>query len=170
MSHSKKPNRFRTLRSESLPTRELMAVDFVGLLQSGDLPTYSIDGTANNASNLEWGSTNEKFLRLARSGYADNIQSVAGTNAPSARSISNALADSGSQDSISNKNLSAFVYAWGQFLDHDLTLTNIGNEVMPIPVNRSIPYLPGSTVRCPSDFSRWQVEDGLTGSLAKIQV
>jgi hypothetical protein len=81
------------MRLESLQTRNLMAVDFAGLLRSGDLPTYSIEGSANNASNLKWGSTNEKFLGLARSEYADGVLSVAGATAPNARAVSNALAD-----------------------------------------------------------------------------
>lgn len=158
MSHPKKPNRFRTLRLESLQTRDLMAVDFAGLLRSGDLPTYSIDGSANNASNLEWGSTNEKFLRLARSEYADGVLSVAGETAPSARAVSNALADQGSQDTVSNKNLSAFVYAWGQFLDHDITLTNTGNEVMLIPVPKGDTYSDNRRQPREVGLGNWTVE------------
>ena len=173
MSHPKKPNRFRTLRLECLQTRDLMAVDFAGLLRSGDLPTYSIDGTANNASNLEWGSTNEKFLRLARSEYADGVQSVAGATAPSARAISNALADQGSQDTVSNKNLSAFVYAWGQFLDHDLTLTSTGNEVMLIPVPKGDTYFDPNgtgTVNMRTSRSAFESATGTSAANPREQV
>ena len=135
MKAIEKARRGRKLRLEQLERRELMAVDLAGLLSSGPFATYSIDGTGNNLAQTEWGSTNEKLLRLARPEYTDGISTPSGADRPSPREISNVLSDQGDQDIISDRNLSAFVYAWGQFLDHDLGLTPTGTtEPMSIAV------------------------------------
>jgi hypothetical protein len=141
MKGSKKTRAQRSLRLEQLERRELMAVDLAGFLAPGPMATYSIDGTGNNQSQSEWGSTNEKLLRLARPEYGDGISSPNGADRPGAREISNALADQGNKDIISDRNLSAFVYAWGQFIDHDLGLTPTGTtEPMSISVPTGDPY------------------------------
>ena len=147
MKNTTKLRKFRAMRLEKLQSRELMAVDLAGLLRQGDLPTYSVDGTGNNVAQLEWGSTQEKLLRLAKSEYGDSISTPSGANRPSARAISNAIADQGDQDIISDRNLSAFMYAWGQFIDHDIGLTpTAGTEPMSIVVPTGDPYFdPQST-------------------------
>ena len=139
MKNTARLRKFRAMRLEKLQSRELMAVDLAGLLRQGDLPTYSVDGTGNNVAQLEWGSTQEKLLRLAKAEYGDSISTPSGANRPSARAISNAVADQGSQDIINDRNMSAFMYAWGQFIDHDIGLTPTGTptggkESMSIPV------------------------------------
>lgn len=112
-----------------------MAVDLSGLLTPGVLPNYSVDGSGNNTSHDQWGSTNEQLLRLAKAEYGDGVSSVAGADRPSPRLISNTLSDQGEEDIISKQNLSAFVYAWGQFIDHDLGLTPTGTtESMSIAI------------------------------------
>lgn len=141
MSKILKRQNKRVLQLEQLQKRELMAVDLAGLLAAGNLPTYSIDGTGNNVSQSEWGSTNENLLRLTRPAYADGKSAPAGADRPSARAISNAIADQGDQDIISDRDLSAFVYAWGQFIDHDIGLTPGGSaESISIPVPKGDPY------------------------------
>src|SRR5690606_38474788 len=60
--------------------------------------------------------------------YGDGISTVGGADRPSARVISNALADQGEAGTTNDRFLSAMIYAWGQFLDHDLDLTNTGTE------------------------------------------
>src|SRR5262245_5091317 len=52
----------------------------------------SIDGTGNNLTNPEWGSTLEQLLRVAPADYGDGISTPAGADRPSAREISNVLA------------------------------------------------------------------------------
>jgi hypothetical protein len=126
---------------ERLQPRELMAIDLGGFSSPGPIPTYSIDGTGNNVSQVEWGSTNEQLLRLVKAQYADGISTPNGADRPSARAISNAIGDQGSQDIISDRNLAAFVYAWGQFIDHDIGLTPTGgSEKLSIPVPKGDPY------------------------------
>lgn len=106
------------------------------------LLSATLDGTGNNLQHTEWGSTDEDFLRLAQAEYADGISAVAGADRPSARVISNAVSDSGGQDQISDRLMSAMIYAWGQFIDHDMTLTEGGNttESMQIPVPKGDPW------------------------------
>ena len=131
----------RVLMLESLQQRELMAIDLGAIARSGPLPTYSIDGTGNNVSQAQWGSTDENFLRLTPARYADGIASPNGSDRPSPRAISNAVADQGDTDIISDRNLAAFMYAWGQFIDHDLGLTPTGStEKMTIAIPKGDPY------------------------------
>lgn len=129
------------LQFERLEKRELMAIDLAGLLQPGELSTYSVDGTGNNLVQTERGSTNEDLIRLAAAEYGDGIGTPAGSNRPSAREISNTLCDQGSADIISKRDLSAFVYAWGQFIDHDFSRTPGANtEAFNIAVPKGDPY------------------------------
>src|SRR5262245_36743251 len=80
----------------------------------------TLDGTDNNLLHPEWGSTNEQLLRIAPAEYADGIAAPAGADRPSAREISNALAAHGAEETPNDRDLTAYIYVWGQFLDHDL--------------------------------------------------
>ncbi|TWU44251.1 peroxidase [Novipirellula aureliae] len=98
------------------------------------LPTEyrSIDGSANNLENTELGTVGTQLIRVADNDYADGISEPAGEDRPSAREISNVLAtDDGL---ISDRDMSAFVYVWGQFIDHDITRTPSGGESFDIEV------------------------------------
>lgn len=83
----------------------------------------SIDGTGNNLLHTTWGSAGVDLLRLAPAAYGDGISTPGGADRPSARAISNVLAAHPDSPLINNRDLTAFIYAWGQFLDHDLDLT-----------------------------------------------
>lgn len=115
--------RRRAASFETLENRTLCAVDF-----------RSFDGTGNNRQNTEWGSTAEQFLRTSPAEYSDGISTPAGADRQSARAISNLLADQGEQSLVNNRGLSAFVYAWGQFLDHDIDLTNSASPAEPFSI------------------------------------
>jgi hypothetical protein len=99
---------------EWLERRELL--DAAGLVRS-------IDGAGNNLLHPDWGSTDEQLLRLAPADYADGISTPAGDDRPSAREISNALAAHSDEETPNDRDLTAYIYVWGQFLDHDLDLT-----------------------------------------------
>jgi peroxidase len=92
---------------------------------TSDLSTKvrSIDGTGNNLENPEFGATDTELLRVAENDYADGISEPAGEDRPSARQISNTLSAADPEGTTSERNLSSFVFAWGQFLDHDITLS-----------------------------------------------
>ncbi len=114
----------RFLLLETLEPRQLFAADF-----------RSYDGTHNNLSNAQWGSTNEAFLRTVPAEYADGKSAPAGSDRVSARTISN-LVSAQTTEAKDSRGLSAFIYAWGQFIDHDIDLTPTGstNESLPITV------------------------------------
>src|SRR5262245_32803905 len=103
--------------------------------------TYSIDGRNNNPFHPNFGSTGIQLLRTAPSEYGDGISTPAGADRLGARAISNIVADQGSNDIISDRLLSAMIYAWGQFVDHDLDLTPTGGtESIDIPVPAGDPF------------------------------
>lgn len=107
------------------------------MLSSSDFRT--IDGSNNNLSNPSWGKVNINFLRLSPSDYTDGSSLPAGADRPSARDISNIVGDQGGKNLTNNRNLSAYVYVFGQFLDHDTDLitpaTYInGNPCCPFPI------------------------------------
>lgn len=97
------------------------------------LPVYSVDGSGNNTAHPLWGSAGIALIRKAAAAYGDLVSTPAGESRPSARAISNAV--STQKESIPNsRNLSDFIYVWGQFLDHDINLTTSGTESLPIAV------------------------------------
>lgn len=120
----------------------------------------TIDGTRNNLDNPRWGAAGEILLRKAKSAYADNISALGGTNRPNSREISNVLCTQ-KQNITNSKNLSEYIWAWGQFLDHELDLTEkaIPEEDCSIVVPKSDPNYAGRMI----PFSR-SVYDPSTGT------
>jgi hypothetical protein len=111
------------------------------------------DGTNNNIARTkaEWGATNVALAREipAEYGATDTKNAMGGTSRPSARQISNAICDE-PVTTFSSKNLSAYVYVWGQFLDHDMVLTpSSTTESVPItlPANETLFTVPISFSR-----------------------
>lgn len=94
----------------------------------------TIDGTDNNLDNPEWGSSGIDLLRIAPAEYGDGFSTPAGSDRPSARVISNSLVDQGDEDIVSDRQLSAMIYAWGQFLDHDIDLTPNASPSQPFNI------------------------------------
>ncbi len=90
-------------------------------VEEGEVRT--IDGTGNNLENPELGSTGETLMRVAENDYADGISEPAGDDRPSAREISNLISAADLDGTANDRDLSAFVYVWGQFLDHDIDRT-----------------------------------------------
>lgn len=88
-----------------------------------DQEIQTLDGTGNNQSNPSWGSANQQLLRKAPAAYADGINSPAGTNRPSARTVSNVFSQSPEEGILNDRHFTSYTYAWGQFLDHDIDLT-----------------------------------------------
>src|SRR5438046_7564579 len=79
----------------------------------------SIDGSGNNMSHTDWGTPGTALQRLAPAAYADGIATPAGASRPSARELSNFILQQHLAEDIFNREgMSAFVYAWGQFIDH----------------------------------------------------
>ncbi len=140
----RKISKLGTTRSvEQLETRALMSA-------SPTTPTsttsallsliYSYDGSGNNLANPNLGKAGADLYRgIVAANYGNGISTPTGTNAqgvqtlPSARLISNLLGEQVTED-VDNRDLTAFIYAWGQFIDHDLDHTPDGGTRDNIPV------------------------------------
>lgn len=106
----------------------------------------SIDGSGNNLEHPDWGKANEPLLRNTPPAY-EGLNGPSGSDRPNPRLISDIVC---SQDgSIPHHELSDFMWAWGQFLDHELDLTPtsggepfrippIPGKPAPIPFNRAV--------------------------------
>lgn len=97
----------------------------------------TFDGTINNIRNIataRWGAADIPFFKElpAAYGFADPKNAMGGEFRPTARKISNILIDE-PVTRFTTKKLSTLVYQWGQFLDHEMTLTPTGTtEYVPI--------------------------------------
>lgn len=101
----------------------------------GGVEVRTYDGSANNLSNINWGAAFEHLQRLAPNDYADRISELAGPNRVSARVVSNQVHNQDEGESIPNPfNASDFVWQWGQFIDHDLDLTDGAEESADIVI------------------------------------
>ena len=83
----------------------------------------SIDGTGNNPNDDALGAATTPLNRWTAADYADDVSSLAGPDRPSPRFISNVV-NAQSESVPNDRNASDFVWQWGQFLDHDLDLTD----------------------------------------------
>ena len=90
--------------------------------KGGDESLRTIDGSSNNRNDQEMGAAHTELRRLVGSDYGDGISSLAGAQRPSPRAISNAVV---AQDSsiLNTLGASDYLWQWGQFLDHDIDLT-----------------------------------------------
>ncbi|MEM7768496.1 MAG: peroxidase family protein [Pseudomonadota bacterium] len=112
---------------------------FVGPLRDREVRTY--DGTSNSLKHPERGSTFQQLRRLAPSDYADGLSAMSGGDRPSPRAISSVVSDQGEFTIIPNSfGTSDFVWQWGQFIDHDIGLTDGAAEAADIPVPRGDVY------------------------------
>ncbi len=102
---------------------ELQAVDINGLLKLKAI-NRSIDGSGNNLNNPNWGKSFINFLRKGPARYQDGKGTVP-NNLPNSRYLSEAVVSLEDNIVIPNQyNLTMLFGTWGQFLDHDLTLSN----------------------------------------------
>lgn len=114
-----KRNRRRRVRKRTNFSRASEQVEMRQMLSA---VSAAIDGVGNNEDNPEWGSTHEELLRLTTVEYADGISAPAGEDLPSAREVSNAIAAQ-SESILNDRDLTDFVWIWGQFIDHDIDLS-----------------------------------------------
>ncbi|MCE9548002.1 MAG: peroxidase [Planctomycetia bacterium] len=130
---------------EQLERRELLAVTTVALLPTTPIAavtaTYSIDGKGNNLANPTWASAGADLLRLAPAAYANGISTPGGATRLDARTISNLVDTHDTEEVKNDRELTALIYAWGQFIDHDLDLTTAGTPAVAfnVPVSPTDP-------------------------------
>ena len=119
-------------------------------------PYRTIDGTDNNATNTAWGAAETHQLRLGPAQYTDGLGGMIDRGNP--RVISNAV---GTQGATGNsRGLSSMFWQWGQFIDHDLVLTEGGGEFAPMFAPAGDPvFQPGEMIA----FGRSGFGDGVAG-------
>ncbi|MEL6391121.1 MAG: peroxidase family protein, partial [Bacteroidota bacterium] len=102
--------------------------------QEVDTDVYrTIDGRFNNPNHEEWGAARTPLLRLTGNGFADSISVPPGIDRPNPRVVSNTLF---AQDGLINDPMTLSDYTWvfGQFIDHDVALTEHPGEPFDISV------------------------------------
>ncbi|GJM11022.1 MAG: hypothetical protein DHS20C11_32980 [Lysobacteraceae bacterium] len=121
-----------------------------------DSEVQSIDGWGNNETTLDMGSAHSSLTRMTGANYADGINTIDDANLPSPRAISNAV----HQEDRARPNRQRYtdmLWQWGQFLDHDISITDGANPPEPAPI--SVPtgdpsFDPGSSGTAQIDFNR----------------
>ena len=116
----------------------------------------TIDGSNNNLTDTELNMSHTSLRRMMQAKYADGISKMEGDNYPNPRAISNAVNAQPALTYNSNK-ASDYLWLWGQFLDHDIDLTDGTNP--PENANISIPagdplFDPNATGTAELSFNR----------------
>ena len=87
----------------------------------GRIEYRSIDGSGNNLSNSDYNVAGTDFTRIGPAQFADGVSEP--VDGPNPRMVSNVLVGQGNANVANNEGLSGMMYAWGQFIDHDLDLS-----------------------------------------------
>ncbi|MEL6128767.1 MAG: peroxidase family protein [Cyanobacteria bacterium J06628_4] len=113
-----------------------------------------INGVGNNINNPLLGSAGSNLVDSVPLQYGDGFSTPAGQNRPNARVISNALSQQVG-NTPEPRGLTNLIWVWGQFLDHDISLSpEVSREVaaaenrnVVIPVPADDPALtPGNVI------------------------
>lgn len=136
------------------------------------------DGRGIHPTDPSWGAAGEPFLRLVATRYADGVSEPIGQDRrvrmPGPRLVSNAMFDQ--REPMPNAlQASDMLWAWGQFIDHDmaLTLTAEPAEELDIPIPIGDPLFdPEATGRMwiPFQRSAWDPASGTSRSNPRQQI
>jgi len=124
----------------------------------------SIDGANNNISSPDMNTPHTQLVRIAPNAYSDGISALAGATRPNPRVVSNTVLAQAVSTQTPNA-ASDFLWQWGQFLDHDIDLTE--GVPIPEPANIAIPagdeyFDPNNNADVVLPFNR-SIFDELTG-------
>ena len=101
----------------------------------------SYDGWGNNPTYPEWGAAETRLITPTGLDYSDGVSSPAGIDRSNPRRISNIIFAQ-SQRLNNQLELSDYVWVFGQFVDHDITLVdNNPFEPLVIPVPEDDPVM-----------------------------
>jgi len=123
----------------------------------------SIDGSGNSLTTTGLNALGADFIRIGTAHFSDGVSALR-TDLPNTRTVSN-LVVAGNGAVANTEGLSGMMYAWGQFIDHDINLTLSDNVThIDITVPAGDPTLSGSITMTRS------VIDPLTGVAGKPAV
>jgi len=132
-------------------------------------PVPTLDGKLNNSGHTTWGIAGTDLMRFASAAYSDGLSTPAGFTRPSARLISNTLCDH-TTTLPNSRNLSDWIYGWGQFVDHDLDLTTSGDVAFDIAVPTGDPYFDPKGTGTAQIYLNRSIYDSASGtSMANVQ-
>lgn len=121
-----------------------------------EAPSFS--GKGNNKINLTWGKSGINLIRWGKASYPDNKSMM--PRRPSARVISNEIVAQ-AQPIANSENVTDYLWVWGQYLDHDIGLSETASPVesAAIPIPSDDAYFPPGSI----PFSR-STYDPATGT------
>ena len=90
-----------------------------GSVEVDGIEFRSFSGSGNNVANSDWGSAGTSFLTATEASTPGS--GLTRTNGPDARTVSTSMGDM--SNDTGTEGLSSMFWAWGQFIDHDITLT-----------------------------------------------
>ena len=130
----------------------------------------TLDGRGNNERDAGFGQAGTPYIRIAPVGYPDGRGSM-GTG-PSARYVSNRIFADGGPNIFSERDLSQWVWVWGQFIDHDIGLRDdTPGEAAPIPYDARDPLEKFRNDGAAMDFTRTPAAPGTgTGTTPREQI
>lgn len=122
----------------------------------------TIDGTNNNLANPLMGSTGSDLIRgVSGPHYVDGLGAAIDRGNP--RAISNAISPQTGAGLGNDRNLSSWVWQWGQFIDHDFALVDESSESMNFSIPAGDPVFdPTNTGTAVMPFSRSVHTGGVT--------
>lgn len=127
----------------------------------------TLDGSKNNLLYPDMNKSHTQLRRRFAADYSDLMSAPAGDLRPMARSISNAVSAQPSNQANARR-ASDYLWQWGQFLDHDIDLTDgvVPAEPHNVPIPQGDPWFdPDSTGTMQLAFNR-SIYDPTTGNAA----
>lgn len=129
-----------------------------------------IDGKLNNPTDL--GQAGATVLRKTPNAYGDGVGTMAGASRKGAREVSN-LVNAQSTPFPNSSNITSFVWQWGQFTDHDISLIRNSNpaEFAFIPVPQGDPTFDprgGGNKTLPFQRSAWTLVNGIRTQIGAV--
>ena len=101
------------------------------------LPIRILDGAGNNRRLPDWGAAEPNDSRVAPARYADGLgEPVAG---PDGRYLSNRIFNDSHQNLFSERGVTQWVFAWGQFIDHTIGRRDEAGDEANIPFGADDP-------------------------------
>lgn len=130
----------------------------------GQAPERTYDGSCNNVSSPGkefWGATHREMFREipAQYGMPNTNDDIGGQARRNPREISNMVSLQPAGMPLNQYNLSAFVFAWGQFIDHDIALAEES-----LTEAAFIPNVAGDVITAPIPFMRNEPMAGTGGT------
>src|SRR5215213_5066663 len=104
----------------------------------------TIDGSGNTLAWTNLNTPGTAFVRIGPARFADGVSAPVG--GPNPRTVSNLVVGEGDAAVPNAQGLSGMMYAWGQFVDHDLTLGAGDRRTDSVPVRIDIAVPPGDPV------------------------